>query len=78
MSDLIKNEDLAKTIIDQQEEIKALKARIENSKSDALSDMADTLREAGAPNQIEASVRTHNSICNILEKIAQQLSDNAK
>ena len=29
MSDLIKNEDLAKTIIEQQEEIKALKAQID-------------------------------------------------
>jgi len=65
-------------ITEQQEEIKALKVSIANAKSNALSDMAETLKEAGAPNQIEAAVRTHNSICNILEKVAQQLRDNAK
>ena len=43
----------------------------------ALTNMAETLRAAGAPVQIEIAIQTHNSICNILEAAANKIREAA-
>ena len=42
---------------------------LQSVKADTLNDLVEVLRETGPPNQIEASVRTHNSICNSIEGV---------
>jgi hypothetical protein len=46
-----------------------LKSSLQSVKADTLNDLVEVLRETGPPNQIEASVRTHNSICNSIEGV---------
>jgi hypothetical protein len=60
---------LLRCVKSQREEIAALKQSLQIVKADTLNDLVEVLRETGPPNQIEASVRTHNSICNSIEGV---------